>query len=620
MRTFLLVFLSWFILFENPASAQTRPSATFCWPQNWWVGMENNRLLLLLHGTEMAMNKATITHPGVTLINQFPGQNNSYLFVEIEISSQAGIGNVPIILTRGNRTMPGPVFSLNRRRTPETPQLLDGSDAIYQIVPDRFVNGNPANDNATGFFERADRMNPSGIHGGDLAGITSSIDYIKDLGITTIDLTPLYESNQLVLSYEKFSPTNHYRVDPRLGSADDLRRLVSSSHEKGLKVILTQVLHKIGNQNILAQKPPFFEWIHDRPTQLPPALNPTVFADPYASKEDLDRHIKVWEAFDTPVLNHESETLRRFLIQNVIWWIETSGVDGIRIEKTHLNSTQLLNELNEAIQKQYPGLNFIASPLTDMVIHNKHWKCGKGTQPLFTHVTDMPLNFSMVDAFAEYQKPNDALMGIYKTIASDLVYKDPSNEVIVTGDGHELTRLFTLADKDPAVFRMYMGFLLTVRGIPSFLYGSEIQMEGLALEGSGFVRSDFPGGWSTDQTSAFNQTSLSVRQRDGLRFITTLLKYRNENPELMQGETIHFEPRDEIYAYFRCAGNKKLLVIINNNPDLPRRLESNRFYATVQNVEQVENVISGEISSGLGNIILNPKSILILELTHRANQ
>ena len=620
MRNLILIFLSWFILFGFSSSAQTRATATFCWPQNWWIGMKENHLLLLLHGTEMSMNKASITYPGVTLTRQFPGQNSSYLFLEIGISDQAGIGNVPIILTRGNRTMAGPVFSLSRRKTPLTSMPLDGRDAIYQIVPDRYVNGDPNNDNAIGFFERADRMNPSGVHGGDLAGIASSADYIKNLGITTIELTPLYESNQLVLSYEKFSPTNHYSLDPRLGSIEDLRKVVDTYHEKGMKVILTQVLHKIGNQHILAQKPPFFEWIYERPTQLPPTPNPTVFADPYASKEDLDRHIKVWEAFDTPVLNQESETLRRFLIQNVIWWIETSGVDGIRIDKTHLNSPLLLNELNEAIQKQYPGLNLIGAPLTDMVIHNKHWKCGKGTKPLFTHITDMPLNFSMVDAFAEYQKPNDALMGIYKTIASDLVYKNPANEVIVTGDGHDLTRLFTLADKDPVVFRMYMGFLLTVRGIPSFLYGSEIQMEGLALEGSGFVRSDFPGGWSNDQTSAFDQTTLSVRQRDGLRFITTLLKYRNENPELMQGETIQFEPRDEIYAYFRCAGNKKLLVIINNNPDLPRRLESNRFYATVQNVEQVENVISGEISSGLGNIILNPKSILILELTLQANQ
>ena len=205
---------------------------------------------------------------------------------------------------------------------------------------------------------------------------------------------------------------------------------------------------------------------------------------------------------------------------------------------------------------------------------------------------------------------------LFRSIASDLIYKNASNQLIVTGDAHDLTRLFTLSDKDPAIFRMYMGFLLTVRGIPSFLYGSEIQMEGLALEGSGFVRADFPGGWKNDQISAFNQASLAVRQRDALRFITTLLQYRKANTELMQGKTIHFEPREEIYAYFRTSGKKKLLVIINNNPDLPRRIESGRFADTVGKIDQVTNIISGETTSGLGNLILNPKSIMILELTN----
>lgn len=618
MRNLVIILLTWLTLSISPSTAQIRAAGTFCWPQNWWIGMENNRLLLLLHGTEMALNTATVTSPGISLIRQFPGQNNSYLFVEIEISNQASIGNVPIILTRGNRTIAGPILSLSRRRPPVNTPLLNGSDAIYQIVPDRFVNGNPANDNAAGFFERADRMNPSGVHGGDLNGITNAVNYISNLGITTIELTPLYESNQLVLSYEKFSPTNHYSIDPRLGNADELRRLVTTYQEKGMKVILTQVLHKIGNQHILAQKLPFFDWVHQRPATQPPVPNPVVFADPYASKEDLDRHTKVWEAFDTPVLNHELETVRRYLIQNVIWWIETSGVDGIRIEKTHLNSPQLLSELTDAIKKEYPRLNLIGAPQTDMVVHNHYWKEGSGKKPWFTHITDMPLNNRLMDAFAEYQKTNEALMGIYKGIAADLIYNDPSNQIIVPGDAHDLTRLFTLADKDPAIFRMYMGFLLTVRGIPSFLYGSEIQMEGLALEGSGFVRSDFPGGWNNDQVSALNQSTLLVRQRDGLKFITTLLNYRKNNPEIMKGKTIHFEPRDDVYAYFRCADNKKLLVIINNNPDSPRRLESNRFNATVGKVEQVVNVISGEISSGLGNLILNPKSILILELTNSA--
>ena len=604
---------------QGQFSQTSSAGATICWPQNWWVGMKTNRVLLVIQGARIGLNTAEISYPGVSIVKQFPGEDRdiSYLFVEIEILPTAQPGDVPIQIMNSGKVASTHNFVLNQREKNINPPQLNGADVIYQILPDRFANGDPSNDNIPGFFERAERTNPSGIHGGDIAGIIKNINYIEQLGATAVELTPLYESNQLVQSYDKFAPTNNYSIDPHFGSMNDLTQMIHAFQTRNMKVILTQVLNKIGNQHPFALRPPKRDWIHPRPltTMQPTAPNPVIFSDPYASKEDLERHSTVWESFDTPALNQSLDEVRRFIVQNVIWWIESTGVDGIKIEKLHLNSPLLIKELCEAINSEYPQLNVIGSQNAGLVVHNYYSKEGLDEESYFSHVTDMPLYKELLDAFANYQNTNESLMGIYKTIASDMIYEDPSNQLVIPGDGHDMTRLFTLAEKDPAIYRMYMGFLLTVRGIPSFLYGSEIQMEGMAFEGNGFLRGDFPGGWPDDQVNIFEQTGLSPKQKEAYKFMSILLAWRKANPELMRSKTIHFEPRDDIYAYFRYTDNKKLLVIINNNQDSPRRIETFRFAATTGKFDKVFNIITNEVTPGLGSIVLNPKGIVILELT-----
>ncbi|ASB48061.1 alpha-amylase family glycosyl hydrolase [Alkalitalea saponilacus] len=600
--------------FSSLLSGQTGRNQIECWPSEWWIGMQNNRLLLVIQGNNVAQSQAEINQPGIIIRNQYPAQNRTHLFLEIEISNNASPGIYPIRLSNRNQAVGVVNFTLNNRVTNFNPARLTGADAIYQIVPDRFVNAVPANDNINGYFERADRMNPAGIHGGDLQGIINSSNYLRQLGVTTIELTPVYETNQLVLSYERFSPTNHYKVDSRLGSINDLTNLVSHYRTRNIKVILTKVLHKAGNQSSLIQNLPASDWIYQRDNIHSGSDNPIVFADPYASREDIGRQTNRWESFDSPSLNHNNPEVRRYLIQNVLWWIQKTQPDGIKIEKTHLLHPLLLQELSQAITLDFPSLNLIASAETSSVVHNKYWKTGANGEFSFTHITDQPLYRNWMDVFAEYSRPNDMLFNIYKTKARDRAYSDAASQLIFAGDNHDLTRLFTLAEKDLSIFKMYAGFLFTTRGIPSFLYGSEVMMEGLAAQGTGFLRGDFPGGWPGDQVSAFNPNTLSNQQREALRYFTALLNWRKNNPDLMTGNTIHFEPRDNIYAYIRESEHKLLLVIINNHISSPKRIEPGRFSASIGNIGQVTNIATGEVSSGFGNIILNPKSILMLEL------
>jgi len=613
----ILLLLSFFS--SNPAQGQfgTR-SGIISYPQNWWAGMKNSRVLVILQGQGISAGHATINYPGVSIIKQYPGlgRDGFYLFLDLEISKSAVPGNVSITINASGRTLTH-VFPLLQRSVRTNYQLINGSDVIYQIMPDRFANGNTANDNISGFFEKLERSNPSGIHGGDILGITKNVNYLASLGISVVDLTPIYESNQFVQSYDKFAPTNHYNIDPRLGTFEELTFMVSALQTRGIKVILTKILDKTGNQHPFHKNQPLTDWTYSSPEfNKNHETNNVLFADPYASKEDLSKHYKFWENFDLPSLNHNIEEVRRYLIQNVIWWIEAARIDGIKIEDLQLNSPQLILELKEAIEKEYPYLNFIGFPKTEMVVHNHFWKNCLTKNPVFTHVSDVPLYQNFLDVFAEYSNTKEALQNLYRTIASDMIYDDPANELITIGDAHNLTRLFTLAEKDFSIFKMYIGFLLTARGIPTFLYGTEVIMDGLVTGGFGFVRGDMPGGWETDNVSAFVSTTLSPRQREAHLFILNLLDWRKNNPGLMKGKTIHFEPIDDVYAYIRCCDKKKLFVLINNSSNAVRRPDISRFSTSTGKIEKVRDVVTGEVSSGLGNLLLNPKSIRILELTN----
>lgn len=614
MKARAIVFL-FMLLLTNPASySQPAAGKLQSVPRQWWIGMNYNKVLLVISGSNLQNGKATVSYPGVSIISQYDASNKSHFFLELEISKSALPGSFPILISKGNTPVGSVNFELKARQYNYLPKKISGADAVYQIVPDRFVNANPLNDNLSGMYEPADRSNPSGVHGGDIAGISKALPYLKELGITAIELTPLYESNQFVLSYERFSPTSHYDADPRIGTLEEIKNTINQYRDNNIKVILTAVLHKAGNQHPLAQNPPQNDWIVKRDGVALEKPKHFLYADSYASPEDIDRHASIWESFDIPSFNQNSQELRRYLVQHLIWWVETLHPDGLKIDHSQLNTTAMLSEATNALKADFPKLNLISAPATNNVVHNWYWMTGIDKFK-FTHLTDAPLNMAFSDSFAEFTRSSDALKPIYETLASDVIYGDAPNKMMFFGDDHRSSRLFTLAEKDPAIFKIYMGFLLTTRGIPAFLYGTELLQEGYVLEGNGFVRRDFPGGWDKDISSAFDMSSLTNQQREAHKFISAILQWRRDNPEVMEGSMVHFEPIEDVYAYIREGQSKKLLVLINNHPSSPRRIGNTKFASSLGQSITVKNIVTGDMSSGIGNLILSHKSILILEIS-----
>lgn len=603
----------------TPAGAQSfssrnAPEVSNLGPSSWWCNMEYNTPLLILYGNNISAIRPAFNRQGVSLKTIYPATHPNYLIFDIIISPEATPGSFAITLPgygRGNVTVP---FELLPRGVNPTRVPLKATDAIYQIVPDRFSNSDPKNDNPEGVLERADRMNPSGVHGGDLAGISNHLDYIRDLGATTIELTPLYHSNQFILSYERMAPTHLFSIDPRLGNMTDYLSLVNNVRRRGLKTIQTLLINQIGSQHPLVKDPPDKSWTLPLPKEFTIEENPYLFADPYAAPVDRQKQLGNFETMDAPLLNQTNELVRKHLIQHLIWWIKQSGVDGIRIEKAHLNQPAFLKEALSVLKEEFPGLTILASTNSVIPAHNLFWKSiATGSTP-FTHITDMPLYTALETAFTAYQQFNEALYPLYATSSADFLYDSAADELVVFADQHHLSRAFTLAEKDPGIFRMMMGFIFTYRGIPSLLYGSEVMLPGLAGEGSGFVRAPLPGGWPNDRASVFTPQTLTADRQEALRFMTRLLNWRKNNPELITGKLTHFEPQNGLFIYLRETSEKALLVIINNHRNEQQRVIFSSLAPHLTQYKTGSDIVSGALSPDLERLFVAPRSIMMLEL------
>ncbi|MBW8894488.1 MAG: cyclomaltodextrinase N-terminal domain-containing protein [Burkholderiales bacterium] len=212
-------------------------------PPNWWVGMRDTSLQLMLHGAGIADAKPTLApYPGVRLKGSHRATSANYLFVDLDISADAKPGELLLTLDRG-----APLHYPLLARTPGSAgrQGFGPKDAIYLVVPDRFAQGGSGHQ--ADMKEGPDRTSPGSRHGGDLAGMRRHLDYIAGLGFTQVWPTPLVENNGAHYSYHGYAATDFYKIDPRFGTNDDFRAFVTEARAKGVGVIQDVVLNHIGS-------------------------------------------------------------------------------------------------------------------------------------------------------------------------------------------------------------------------------------------------------------------------------------------------------------------------------------------------------------------------------------
>ncbi|WP_224491331.1 glycoside hydrolase family 13 protein [Robertkochia flava] len=585
-------------------------------PPNWWVGMHRSEIQLLVYGEEISALEPVSEQ--LTIVATERTENPNYLFITLETKGLQP-GTYPIVLEQEGKQVYTVDYELRSRREGSAGRKgFDSSDLIYLIMPDRFANGDPGNDSHPDLIERANRNLPGGRHGGDIQGIIDHLDYIKELGATAIWSTPLCEDNDTVYSYHTYAQSDVYQIDKRYGTNEDYRRLAAELHKRDMKLIKDYVTNHWGLQHWIIQDLPEYDWIHQFPGYGQTNYRMTTQMDPHASQIDTRYNEDGWFVKSMPDLNQRNPKVLNYLVQNAIWWVEYADLDGFRVDTYSYGNKEGMAAWTKAVMDEYPNFNIVGEVWMHDQAQNAYWqkdsKLG-AIQNFNSHlpsVMDFTLHNAITEAFGEEAAWNKGMIRVYENFVNDFLYPDINN-ILVFAENHDTMRINELYPEFED-YNLIMTLLATTRGIPQIYYGSEIGMMGDKAKGDADIRRDFPGGWAGDKNNAFTPDTRKGKQSAYLFFSQVLFNWRKTAEAVHKGEMIHFVPWEDVYVYFRIYNEEKVMVILNNNPDVVR-LDFDRFAEVMKRATVGEEVLTGStVDLTEGYLMLKGKTPMILEL------
>lgn len=604
-------FLAGFILFQFFSVAQ---SSIECYPFHWWVGMKNPNLQLMVHHENIATDASvTLTYPGVRLVKTNKVENPNYLFLDLAISSAAKPGKFNIVITQKN-TRQIIEFELKQRRKGNGTAFAQGvrsSDFIYLLMPDRFSNGNTDNDRIAGLKDQS--LNRDSIflrHGGDLQGVINHLDYLKDLGVTTLWMTPVLENDMPDRTEHGYAFTNHYKIDPRLGGETAYKMLSDQLHTRGMKLIQDAVYNHVGLYHFTVQDMPMKDWLHQWPVFTKPNYRDQTLFDPYASAIDKRIMTDGWFTNEMPDLNQKNPFVANYLIQHAIWCVEEFGLDGWRIDTYIYLDLEFMNRCNKALMDEFPHITMFGEAWVNGTANEAYFTRNNFITPFksnLTGVTDFQCLFYGIQPAVNDKTPDK----LYQTLSNDFLYQDPTNNVIFL-DNHDMTRFFSQVGENIKKHEMGIAWLLTSRGIPQMYYGTEIIMKGVSNP-DGWVRLDFPGGWQGDKKNAFTKQGLTDSELEVLGYTKTLANFRNASSALKTGKLMQYVPENGIYVYFRYDSKQTVMCIMNTN-EKDMEIKTERFVERLKGFSK-SRIISNGSTIDIGNTIhVGAQTVMVAEL------
>ena len=579
-------------------------------PAFWWVGMKNPELQILLHGNQIGDSEVSLSSKDLTLNRVVRPQNANYLILYVN-TSMAQPQKFDIELRQKGKTTKIP-YEL-KQRTPKYRQTWDARDVVYLLMPDRFCDGNPRNNVVKGLREQiCDPKNPDARHGGDIAGIRQHLDYFSDLGVTTLWLTPLLINDMPDFSYHGYDITDYYEVDPRYGSNEEYRDFVSAAHEKGLKVMQDMVFNHCGAKNFLFMDRPDDSWFNNNSKYVQTTYKTASVSDPHVSETDMALAQDGWFVESMPDLNQRNPDVMNYLIQNSIFWIEYTGIDGIRQDTYPYADRKEMARWCREVDAQYPGFNIVGETWINNNVSVSYWQkdsklAGADNSELPT-VMDFPLMALLNQVCDQETNEWDSGMArIYDYLSQDVVFADPMH-LLTFLENHDTDRFNSTPEKAKNVkrYRQALTLLLTLRGIPQLYYGTEVGMWGNKSKGDGTMRQDFPA-------TAFDVAQRTPLQQEYYDFTRRLLQWRKTNKAVGEGKLIHFPTRNGIYVYSRLQGDKVVTVLINGT-DEPRDVELAPFKQVIP-ASVATDVITGKRVDLTSKVHLNARDEMILDFS-----
>jgi len=586
-------------------------------PPYWWTEMNQSEVQLIIYGDDLRLTDFLIDYPGVTICRKELSENKNCVFLYLDILKGVKPGKFSLKLIKGKKKQTFK-YELKKRREGSTKRTgCSEADAIYLIMPDRFVNGNPKTDFINGYQQGVNRKDPGARHGGDIEGMISRIPYLADLGITALWTTPLFESNNAQYSYHQYACSDYYKVDPRLGENEDYVRLSDTCHAHKIKLIIDVVPNHCGLSHrwIKENNVPDKTWFNSCDKKTP--LNLAACTDPHAADSDRARIVKSWFADDMPDLNLQNRFLFDYLRQVYVFWIEYANIDGMRVDTFPYNELQTAADFIQSIRDEYPNMNVVGECWLKTPAEIAYYQSGNNNKDGFdsrmTSVMDFVLKNVFEHSFNETEGWDTGMIRFYEHFAQDFVYAN-TNLIMNFLDNHDISRYSSVVKHDIKKYKMALAMLLTVRGYPQIYYGTEIMLEGNFKNSYEGYRFDFPGGWTSDKRNAFTEEGRNSEENEVFNYLKTLLNYRKHHPVLHNGHMKQFIPENGIYVYFRYNDEKTLMIIANNNENL-KQLDLERFAEMLNWKIMGEDIITGDKYSLSTPVSVPAKTVLILELS-----
>ncbi len=576
-------------------------------PPFWWSNMKNTELQIMFYGENIGSFNPQLHYKGVKISKVVKSDNNNYLWVYVNISREAKPGNMTFLFN--NHDTPIEInYELKERESKFVPAEINASDAVYLVTPDRFANGDKANDMVEPLLEGINRDKPFGRHGGDLKGIIEHLDYIKKMGFTAIWPMPVLQNNQRRFSYHGYSITDFYNIDLRYGGNDGYLEFVRQCHAKGLKVIQDVVFNQIGDNHWWMQDIPANNWFHTWRKFTNSNFTGEVIPDPNASIYDRKQMLAGWFDRMMPDMNQKNPELATYLIQHTIFWIEYAKLDGIRLDTYQYNYKEFMNIWVKRVQEEYPGFFIVGEVWLSEPSLIAYWKKGTNFHDGFSSeleaITDFPIQKAIEDV---YGKDKD-IRNLYRIVSQDFLYNN-ANTNLIFADNHDVTRLYTLVNGDMKKFKQVITLITTMRGIPQIYYGTEILMEG---RHHGVLRADYPGGWEGDLRNAFTYEGRTDSENEAWNYIAKLFNWRKNKSVIHDGKLIHFIPHKNVYVYFRQNDDDCVMVVINKGNEA--FTVTNRFDEILAKHSAGKEILSGREYSDLYNIKVESGNSAVIEL------
>ena len=609
----------------------TAPNVTRIDPTNWFADMQDPTLQLMVYGKDIKFADVSTDYPNVKIDSLVRLDSPNYLLIYLNLKG-AKPGEIALTFSNKNGKKTIKKYQLKAREMAGSDRKgFDISDVLYMLMPDRFANGNPKNDIIKGMEDQlCNRNEPSLRHGGDLEGLRQHLDYFTDLGVTALWFTPVLENDRPAddgkySTYHGYATTDYYRVDPRFGTNEEYKALIDECHKKGLKVVMDMIFNHCGDYHPWAKGTridengktikdyPSKDWFNSPNYGLQTSYKLTPVLDPYASKVDMAETVDGWFVSSMPDLNQRNPHVIKYLIQNSIWWIETVGIDGIRMDTYPYADRKAMAEWMKVLNQEYPNFNTVGETWVTEPAYTAAWQKDSKLSDINSNLKTV-MDFALFDRLsqAKNEETDDWWKGwnrIYNSLCYDYLYTDPSS-VMAFIENHDTDR-YLGNGKDTTALKQAYALLLTMKRIPQLYYGTEILMNGTKEKTDGNVRKDFPGGFPGDKVNKFTREGRTKAENAMFDWTSRLLHWRQNNDVIINGSQTQFIPQHGVYVLARQHNGKTVLTILNGKKaDI--QVDVARYAEVIGSHTTATDVLTGATINLTKNIPLGQRQAMVL--------